>query len=130
MYISNKNKNLLKSKFSNKCAYSGTELLNDFQFDHIKPIRRKSYVENTDNHNLENIVPCQKIINHYKHTYDLEIFRQMIKTLHLRIVQLPKNPRTEKSKKHKEYLLKVANFFNITSENSFDGEFYFEKIST
>ena len=72
---------------------------------------------------------CQKIINHYKHNYDLETFRQMIKTLHLRIAKAPKNPRTEKSKKRKEYILKVANYFNITSEKKFDGIFYFEKFT-
>jgi hypothetical protein len=125
MYISKKNKELIKNKYDGKCAYSGTELKDDFQIDHVKPILRNSIIENIDNHNLENLVACQKIINHYKHNCELEIFRTLIKTLHLRIAKLPKNPKTEKSIKHKKYMLDLYQYFE-----NFDGLFYFERIKT
>ena len=129
MYISKKIRELIKNKYNGYCAYSGTLLESDWQIDHVKPVRRNSRRELTENHNLENLVPCQKIINHYKHTDNLETFRRLIKTLHLRIAKLPKNPVTEKSKKHKAYMLLVAKFFDITAEKSFNGIFYFEKLN-
>jgi 5-methylcytosine-specific restriction endonuclease McrA len=124
MYISKKNKELIRNKYNGKCAYSGTFLEDDFQIDHIKPIRRNSYLENIENHNFENLVPCQKIINHYKHTYDLETFRTMILTLPSRIAKLPKKPKTEKSIKHKKYMFNLYQYFE-----NFDGLFYFERNS-
>jgi hypothetical protein len=68
----------------------------------------------------------QKIINHYKHSISLEDYRERLITLHLRIAKLPKNPRTDKGMKRKDYLLKVASYFGITETNKFDGIFYFE----
>jgi len=41
MYISKKNRELIKMKFGGKCAYSGTELEPDWQIEHIKPVVRK-----------------------------------------------------------------------------------------
>lgn len=77
------------------------------------------------------MVPAQKIINHYKRAFELETFRSWILgELHLRLKKLPVNPYTEKSIKHKAYLLKVAAYFNITSENPFSGMFYFETLQT
>jgi len=37
MYISKKNREIIKNKFGGKCAYTGTELKEDWQVDHIKP---------------------------------------------------------------------------------------------
>ena len=116
-------------KYNGLCAYSGTPLEDDWQIDHINPIRR-----NWDGTCLfpkddkeANLVPVQKIINHYKHSYLLDDFRKwLLGGLHERLAKLPKNPRTEKSRKRKEYLLKVASYFDITPEKPFSGVFYFE----
>ena len=43
-------------------------------------------------------------------------------------MERPKKPRTEESRKRKEYLGKVAEIFGITPEKPFDGIFYFERI--
>ena len=43
--------------------------------------------------------------------------------------KLPKNPKTEKSIKRKAYLLKVANFFDISIDKPFSGKFYFESVA-
>jgi hypothetical protein len=132
MYISRKNKEIIKNKFFGKCAYSGTALLSDWQIDHVDPVRRNWWNNtcmNEKNHTIENMVPCQKIINHYKHSYPLEYFRKLILTLHVRIAKLPKNPKTEKSKKHKTYMLELAGFFGVTADRPFSGKFYFENYN-
>ena len=132
MYISKKNREIIKNKYGGKCAYSGTELDPDWQIDHIKPVVRnwfKGTMIYKDHDCLENMVPVQKIINHYKHSISLEEFRTwLLGGLHSRLKKLPKKPRTEKGKKRKEYLLKVAGYFGITEDTPFNGIFYFETL--
>jgi 5-methylcytosine-specific restriction endonuclease McrA len=118
------------SKFNGLCAYSGTPLEDDWQIDHIKPIARND--DGTcmfpEDDCEDNMVPAQRLINHYKHSMPLETFRNWYMAgLHERITKLPKNPKTEKSIKRSEYLLRVAAYFGITPDQPFDGEFYFEK---
>ena len=119
------------NKFDGKCAYSGTPLENDWQIDHVKPIRRNADGTKmfTNRESIENLFPCQKLINHYKHQLSLEEFRNWyLGNLHLTLQKLPKNPRTDKSKKRNEYMRKVASYFGITETKPFSGVFYFEKI--
>jgi 5-methylcytosine-specific restriction endonuclease McrA len=119
-------------KFNGKCAYSGTQLEDDWQVDHVKPIVRdwngSCKFPNNDCEN--NMVPTQKIINHYKHSLHLKEFRTwLLGELHNRLAKLPKNPKVQKSIKRKEYLLKVAGYFNITPDKPFTGKFYFETLN-
>lgn len=134
MYISKKDREIIKNKFGGKCAYSGTDLEDDWQVDHVEPIIRNWYdgtVQFEKSHNIDNMVPCQKIINHYKGSMDLELFRTWyLGGLHERLKKLPKNPKVEKSIKKKNYLLKVASLFNIEKDKPFNGMFYFETIKT
>jgi hypothetical protein len=110
-------------KFDGKCAYSGTKLKDDWQMDHIIPV---SDFGSTDG---ENLLPVQRILNHYKRAYSLEEFRTwLLGELHLRLKKLPKNPRADRTIRHKEYLLEVAELFGITEDKPFDQVFYFEKI--
>jgi len=122
---------LIKNKFGGLCAYSGTVLEDDWQIEHIKPVRRNWWINtaiNEENDNLENMVPVQKLINHYKHSLDLELFRTLyLGKLHEKLKKLPKNPKTEKSKRHIEYMRKIADYFGITEDEPFDGVFFFEK---
>jgi 5-methylcytosine-specific restriction endonuclease McrA len=131
MYISKKDREAIKMKFGGLCAYSGTVLEDDWQVDHVKPIIRNWWTNTAmfeEEHNIENMVPCQKIINHYKGSLDLETFRNwFLGGLHERIDK-PKNPRTEKSKRKKEYQNKVASYFGITANSPFKGVFYFETL--
>lgn len=119
-------------KFNGLCAYSGTPLEPDWQIDHINPVIRSPYSATVlfPKDDIEdNMVPAQKIINHYKRAFELETFRSWILgELHLRLKKLPVNPYAEKSIKHKAYLLKVAAYFNITPEKPFSGMFYFETL--
>jgi hypothetical protein len=131
MYISKRNRIYIKNKYKGKCAYSGTKLENDWQIDHIKPVIRDIITGKPifiENDTIENMVPVQKIINHYKGGLDLESFRNwFLAGLHERLKKLPKNPKTQKSKNKKEYLLKVASYFKITENKPFSGKFFFEQ---
>jgi len=129
-YISKKQREKIKQKFDGLCAYSGTKLEDDWQIDHIIPVRRNpdKSLQPTELDCEENLVPVQKLINHYKHSLDLETFRNWhLKGLHNRLGKLPKNPKTEKSKRKIEYLNKIASYFKITPTKPFSGTFYFEK---
>ena len=131
MYISKKNREIIKHKFGGKCAYTGTELMDDWQVDHMEPIERNWWTntaQKSENHNINNMVPAQRIINHYKHSMDLESFRNFMMYFHQRIAKLPKNPKVEKSIKRKAYMLEVARLFDITPNKPFSGDFYYETI--
>ncbi len=112
------------NKFGGLCAYTGTALKDDWQVDHITPVINGGLTE------YNNLIPCQKIVNHYKRACDLETFRTwLLGELHLRLRKLPINPKVEKSINHKRYLLEVAGLFNITRNNPFNQIFYFETLT-
>jgi hypothetical protein len=118
-------RDIIYQKYDGLCAYSGTPLEDDWQIDHVVPKCKGG----TDN--IENLIPVQKILNHYKRSLGIEDFRKLwLGGLHMRIGKLPKNPRTENGKHKKEYMLKIASYFGIDENTSFDGVFYFEKLST
>jgi len=125
-----KKRDFVKQKYGGLCAYSGTPLLDDWQVDHIEPVMRldgKALCSELEH--IDNLVPCQKLINHYKGSLSLHEFRTwFLAGLHTRLAKLPKNPKMQKSIKKKEYLLKIAKFFDITPEKPFSGVFYFETI--
>jgi 5-methylcytosine-specific restriction endonuclease McrA len=133
MYISKKNRELVRNMFDGKCAYTGTELQSDWQVDHVKPVRRNWWLKNSamfeENHKLNNMLPSQRIINHYKQSMDLEQFRNFMKDFHVRVSKLPKNPKIEKSIKRKIYILEIARLFDIKTDKAFSGIFYFETLS-
>lgn len=110
-------------KFNGKCAYSGTDLQSDWQIDHKDPKR------NGGRNDIDNLLPAQKIINHYKRALSLEQFRVLwLGGLHKRLNKLPKNPRTSNGLKRKNYLLKISELFGITADKPFSGIFYFETL--
>lgn len=116
---------LVFNKYGGRCAYSGTQLDDDWQIDHIIP--KRFNMPNADH--IDNLVPTQKIINHYKRALPLDLFKSwFLAGLHNRLKKLPKNPRTEKGHKRKQYLLSVAYYFGITPSKQFDGKLYFEKL--
>jgi hypothetical protein len=127
------------NKFNGLCAYSGKPLDCDWQVDHVTPkcsviwgqpkeIRLKLGV-NYNLNDFDNLLPTIKIINHYKRSFDLEGFRTYMLGFHLRLAKLPKNTNVLKTKKRKEYMFKIAELFEITTEKPFGGKFYFEKLN-
>jgi hypothetical protein len=122
------------NKFGGLCAYSGTPLEADWQIEHINPVVRNCFSKGMmfkDSDNEENMVPVQKLINHYKHSMTLEEFRRWyLGGMHNRLKKLPKNPISDKNIKRKAYMLKIAAYFGITENNPFSGVFYFETITS
>jgi hypothetical protein len=132
MYISKKDREIIKNKYGGKCAYTGTELLPDWQVDHVEPVLRNWWANDAlfeKNHNIDNMVPCQKIINHYKHSMGLHEFRGFMINFHGRLKKYPKNPQVEKSISRKAYMMEIAELFGITPDNPFAGIFYFEQFT-
>lgn len=123
-----KTRKKIYEKFGGRCAYSGTKLKEDWQVDHLVP---KIYFQMSGEegvNDIENLMPVQKIVNHYKRCLTLEEFRHWyLGGLHERLKKLPKNPKVERSIKRKEYLLEIATLFNISVDKPFSGKFYFEK---
>lgn len=119
------NRDVVYNKFGGLCAYSGTLLDDDWQVEHIVPADKTG----RKNNGFDNLLPVQKLINHYKRHLSLEDFRVWYMSgLHERLAKLPKNPRTEKSEKRIIYMNRIANYFNITEDRPFGGKFYFETI--
>jgi 5-methylcytosine-specific restriction endonuclease McrA len=120
--MTSKKREQIYKKYGGRCAYTGTPLKDDWQVDHIIPKRRGG----TDD--INNLVPAQRIVNHYKRALSLEKFRVLwLGGLHNRLKKLPKNPKVAKSIRRKEYLLEVADLFGITPDKPFSGVFYFER---
>jgi hypothetical protein len=119
------------NKYHGMCAYSGTKLEDDWQIDHKEPVLR-NYAKDPkrkDRDNEENMVPCQKIINHYKHSLSLSSFRVwLLGDLHLRLKKFPKKSTSPRTLKRKEYLLRVASYFGISPDVPFNKVFYFEMV--
>lgn len=118
----------VRKKFGGLCAYSGKPLEPDWQIDHITPKEhyRMGLVQGNPN-DIDNLIPVQRILNHYKRCKDLKSWRNYLSTLHLRIAKLPKNPRSPKTIAHKAYLIEVAGYFQITADRPFDGIFFMDE---
>jgi hypothetical protein len=123
---------LIYNKFGGKCAYSGTELKDDWQIDHMYPKAMYQYKNIggfDDPNHIDNLLPCQRIINHYKRALPLELFKSWyLDGLHLRLSKLPKKTNSPTTIKRKNYLLEVASYFDITESKPFNGKFYFETL--
>lgn len=126
-------------KYNGLCAYTGKPLDDKWQVDHMTPIQSKNWYWSEasrkamnckgDNVNsIENLIPSLRIVNHYKREFDLEGFRRYMLTFHNRLSRLPRNPKVKRSVKRKEYMLKVAESFDITPDKPFPGKFYFETL--
>jgi len=124
--VHNKRRLEVYNKYGGRCAYSGTPLEPDWQIDHFVS-KRECWFLRKDPDEPNNLYPAQKIINHYKRALSLSLFKIFrMNDLHKKLAKLPKNPRTEKGLRRKEYMLKLASYFGITPDKPFSGVFYFE----
>jgi hypothetical protein len=120
----------IHAKYGGRCAYTGQPLGDDWQIDHATP---KGLIGLTDfdSPNVdENLLPCCRIINHYKREQTVEQFRQYIAGLQGRIKNYHKRDGTYRKGKERQckYLQRVADLFGITEDKPFSGKFYFERI--
>ena len=100
-------------KYNKHCAYCGKELeYKEMQVDHIFP--KRLHPKNVNN--FDNLNPSCRRCNHYKRCYLLEEFRELLKSLHVRV--------------KKQYITKVAIDYGIVVLKPFDGVFHFEKEPT
>jgi 5-methylcytosine-specific restriction endonuclease McrA len=116
-------------KYNGLCAYSGTPLEDDWQIDHLHPVVRHPWtgqMQRPERDTEDNLVPCQRAINLYKHSEPLESFRtNLLGRLHQR---LPKYPRSGAGMARRQRMEKIAAYFGITPDNPFNGKFYFETL--
>lgn len=97
-------------KYNFKCAYCGDLLeYEDMQVDHIFPKDRGGSNE------INNLNPSCRTCNFYKSTFDIEEFRNQMKTLIQRL--------------RKPFINRLAEKYGIIKINEFDGLFYFEKLT-
>jgi len=121
----------VRAKFGGLCAYSGQPLGDDWQIDHITPVLNYQLgLAQGNPHDIDNLIPVLRILNHYKRSNNLVSWRLYMSTFHIRLGKLPKNPRVEKTKKRVEYMNKVAAAFGIAPDKPFSGVFYFETLIT
>ncbi len=124
-----KKRDRIKAKFGGLCAYSGTQLEEDWQIDHVEAVIRHPLTGemlNPKADNESNLVPCQRAINLYKHSYDIETLRTfLLGDLHIR---LRRYPRSGKGLERRLRMEKIADYFGITEDKPFSGVFYFETI--
>lgn len=108
--LNKKERMLIYEKCNGHCAYCGCDLkFSEMQVDHIMPLRRNGA------DSIENMLPACRKCNHYKSTYTLEEFRELLDTLHGRMLQRNANYNT---------LVR----FGIVSISTSPIQFYFEKI--
>lgn len=103
------------NKYNGRCAYCGKRIkYEEMQVDHIIP-RAAEYYGITDHAKIESISnynPACRRCNHYKRANNLELFREMLKTLHSRVRDI--------------YICKVAEDYGIVEIKPWNGKFYFE----
>lgn len=70
----------LKLKFGGMCAYCGDELGENWQADHLIPIRRNGdgTCLNPEYDVVENLMPACTTCNKSKHSFSLETWRSML----------------------------------------------------
>lgn len=106
-------------KYNGHCAYCGKEIaFKEMQVDHYWPQWNGMFADKLggfDVNSMDNLMPSCRRCNHYKRAYLPEDFREMMKTLHERLLKI--------------YIAKVAEDFGIITIQPFDGVFYFEKCN-
>lgn len=141
MRISKKLRQEVYEKYNGLCAYTGQPLEDDWQVDHVTSKIKHTwdtYYKGGDIdsikeelkkvHDIENLLPACRIINHYKRSLDLEGFRRYMTDFHKRLKKLPKKTNVPRTQKRKDYMYRVASLFGITEEQPFCGVFYFETL--
>ena len=116
--MNKKTRDLVKSKYNNKCAYCGCELKKGWHVDHLEPIVRNwrnGTCEKPENENLENYNPSCASCNIQKNSYTLEQFRNNIKQFVSSLNQY-------------SIQYKFAKKYGLVKETEIEVKFYFETL--
>ena len=116
--MNKKTRDLVKSKYNNKCAYCGCNLQKGWHIDHLEPIVRNwknGTCEKPENEKLENYNPSCPSCNIQKNSYTLEQFRENIKQF--------VNSLNQYSTQYK-----FAKKYGLVKETEIEVKFYFETV--
>ena len=127
--ISQSKREAVYKKYAGKCAYSGRDLSADWTIDHVIP-RALCKIANLDGVNdINNLVPCQQIINEMKGELTLFEFRQYLSTLHTKVLMIAiHGSHSLHELRANQRIIALAHYFRITASKPFTGKFYFEKL--
>lgn len=129
MKINKTIRELVRMKYDGRCAYTGKPLGDDWQVDHMISQYKHNYRQyEGDVHNIDNLYPALRIVNHYKSAFDIEGFRRYMTNFHIRLAKLPKKTSVERTVKRIQYMNNIADAFDITVDKPFSGLFYFETV--
>lgn len=116
--MNKKTRDLIKSKYNNKCAYCGIELPNRWHVDHIKPLRRdwiNGGCLNPENDHIDNFNPSCPSCNIIKSSTSLDSFRRTIQGF-------------VKSLNRDSTQYKFAKRYGLVVETEQEVKFYFETL--
>jgi len=100
---------IVYQKYRGHCAYCGKKLkYSEMQVDHI--VSKHFGGEN----DISNYNPSCRSCNFYKGVNSVEAFRNILRTIHTRIV--------------KSFIVRVGIDYGIVEIKDFDDKFYFEKV--
>jgi len=103
------------NKYDHHCAYCGKHIeYKDMQVDHLIP-RIGGHAPSDIVESEDNYMPSCRRCNHYKRASSLAGFRHLMNNLHERLLN--------------QYIIKVAQDYNIITIQPFTGLFYFEQIN-
>jgi len=109
MAFSKTKRHEIYNKYNGRCAYCGRKMTyKDMQVDHLQAKSRGG------SNDISNLMPACRACNHYKRAHTLEVFRQYIQEIPLKL----KN----------NYIYKIGLLYGNIIENDIPIEFYFEKI--
>lgn len=125
------------NKCNGRCAYCGWDLDSTWQVDHMISKQYWFYIDTTDPksvNRVENLMPSCVVCNHYKRShcvndnYEHVGFRTFMMKFHIRLGKLPKKSMRAQTLKTREYMMRIAERYNITPDKPFSGVFYFETL--
>jgi 5-methylcytosine-specific restriction endonuclease McrA len=116
MKIDNKQiRKIIYKKFNGHCAYCGCEL-NNFQIDHIIPLKRHIKKSKTELNTIDNFNPVCKSCNASKSTLSLEKWRKEIRLKLKRIYR-------------DNSIYRILLRFGLIEKKDIEVIFYFEKFN-
>ena len=120
--MNKKTRDLIKSKYNNKCAYCGCDLQKGWHVDHIEPAFHNWSDEDVDrflkkgrgDNKIENYNPSCPRCNRWKGTWSIDEFRREI-SLQLERLERDSAP------------FRMARDYGIIESKNIEVKFYFEK---
>lgn len=121
--MNKKTRDLVKSKYNNKCAYCGCELQKGWHVDHIEPkfrnqeeVTLKGFKRERGKDDVSNYNPACPRCNRWKGTWSIEEFRREIS---LQIERLERDSAP----------FRIARDYGLLNETQKEVKFYYETLT-